>query len=195
VRYRTEIDYADVTFHRPFQAPDLIMTVNYGDDWVNGNYEAGHTVWITLTQSDRSTMKATAELATGPIPDWGGQSGFQTQWEDWVDIQPGDWVYGLVVDNGFTSTVHVGTISGEVNVDVDAVSGTIDAQWLAPDLVTVSCEIHEENGSSVKVHSVDPDGGAFFCDFSGTWDIEPGHNVAVNYREPGGDSVQSHPPN
>ena len=195
VLYRTEIDLTDVTFHRHLQTPDLVMIVDYDHDWVNGNYEAGHTVWITLTQSDRSTMKATAELATGPIPDWGGQSGFQTQWEDWVDIQPGDWVYGLVVDNGFTSTVHVGTISGEVNVDVDAVSGTIDAPWLAPDLVTVSCEIHEENGSSVEVHSVDPDGGAFFCDLSGTWDIEPGHNVAVNYREPGGDSVQSHPPN
>ena len=199
VRHATSINYAEVVFHRPFQTLDLIMTVDYADDWVNGNYEAGHTVWITVTESDESTVKATAEFATGPIPDWGGGSGFRTGGEDWVpgpgvDIEPGDWVYGLV-DNGYTSTVHVGTINGEVNVDVDTVSGTIDAPWLAPDLVTVSCEIHEENGESLEVYSIYPDGGAFFCDFGGMWDIEPGQNVAVNYTEPDSDRVQAHPPN
>jgi len=113
VRYVTEADYAEVIFHRPFQALDLVMTVDYEHDWVNGNYEAGHTVWITLTESDGSTVKAAAELTTGPVPDWGGQSGFNTEGEDWSpsypNIEPGDWVYGLVNSVYYTTTVHDAT--------------------------------------------------------------------------------------
>ena len=197
VRYSTEIGYAGVTFHRRFQSLDLMITADYYDDWVNGNYEEGHTVWITVTESDGFTVKATAVLTTGPVPEWGGQSGFNTHWEDWVpgpgvDIQPGDWVYGLVNSASYTTTVHVGDINGETDVDADTVSGTIHASWLAPDLVTVNCEIHEENGPSIQVDGVDPDGGGFFCDFGGLWDIRPEHNVAVNYTEPDNDRVQTH---
>jgi uncharacterized repeat protein (TIGR01451 family) len=199
VNYETEIAYAEIDFHGCFQAPDLIMTVDYRDDWVNGNYEPGHTVWITDTESDGLTVKATAVLSTGLIPWWGGRSGFETQGDDWSpsqpDIQPGDWVYGLVNSESYTAAVRVGAINGEVNVDKDTVSGTIDAPWLAPDLITVNCEIHEENGQSIQVNNVDPDGGSFFCDFDGLYDIEPGHNVAVNYAEPDGDRVQTHPAN
>ena len=148
VRYRTEIAYAEVTFHRDFQSPDLIMTVDYGHDWVNGNYEPGHTVVLTVTESDGTTVKATAELTTGPVPEWGGQSGFQTQYEDWdsgsgVSIQSGDWVTG-VLDGVHVSVVHVGLIDGELDVEGETVSGTVSASWLLPDTVTVRCEIHEE---------------------------------------------------
>lgn len=199
VRYETEIDYAEVTFHRSFQSPDLLITVDYDDNWINGNYEPGHTVWLTLTESDGVTVKATAQLATAPIPDWGGQSGFSTQGEDWSpqypDIQPGDWVYGLVNSASYTTAVHVGTIDSGVDVDTDVVSGTIKADWLAPDLVEVRCEIHEDNGESIGVSNVDPDGGSFSCDFGGLYDIVPGTNVAVNYREPDGNYVQAHPDN
>jgi uncharacterized repeat protein (TIGR01451 family) len=59
------------------QALDLVMDVNYGHDCVNGDYEAGHTVWITVTASDGFTVKATAELTTG-VPPWGGRSGWFT---------------------------------------------------------------------------------------------------------------------
>ena len=199
VRYNTEIDYADVTFHRSFQTQDLIITVDYEHDWVNGNYEPGHTVWLTLTESNTATVKATAVLTTGPVPEWGGQSGFNTQWDDWTpnspDIVPGDWVFGLVNSASHTTTVRVGTINAEVDVDADTVSGTLDAPWLgAP--VLVRCEIHEENGpDGIEVQNVDPDGGSFFCDFGGSYDIVPGTNVAVNYTEPDGDRVQTHPPN
>jgi uncharacterized repeat protein (TIGR01451 family) len=200
VRYVTEIDYSAVVFHRPFQTPDLVITVDYADDWVNGNYEAGHTVWLTLTESNSTTVKATSQLTTGPIPDWGGDSGFQADGEDWFpqypDILPGDWAFGLVGSASYTTVVHVGNINGEVDVDADTVSGTIDAPWLAPDRVAVNCEIHEDNGpDGIQVHNVDPDGGSFWCDFGGTWDIQPGHNVAVNYVEPDGDRVQTHPSN
>lgn len=200
VRYETEIDYAEVIFHRRFQAPDLLITVDYEHDWVNGNYEPGHTAWLTLTEGDGVTVKATAVLTTGPIPEWGGQSGFNTHGEDWTpnnpNIAPGDWVYGLLNSVSYTTTVHVGTINGVVDVDAETVSGTLDAPWLAPDLVTVRCEIHENNGPpGIEVYGVDPDGGSFFCNFAGQWDIQPGHNVAVNYTEPDGDWVQTHPAN
>jgi len=200
VRYVTEINYANVIYHRPFQALDLLITVDYEDDGVHGNYEPGHTVWITVTESDGFTVKATAVVTTGPIPEWGGQSGFNTRGEDWVpnqpDIIPGDWVYGLLNSVTYTTTVHVGSINGEVDVDADTVSGTISAPWLAPDLVIVSCEIHEDNGpDGIQISNVDPDGGSFFCDFGGLFDILPGHNVAVNYTEPDGDRVQTHPEN
>jgi uncharacterized repeat protein (TIGR01451 family) len=171
------------------------VTADYYFDWVNGEYEGGHTVWITVTESDGTTVKATAEVISQQYPEWGGWTGFQTQGEDWVptqlDMQPGDWV-DVLVDNGYGNQVRVGTIDGESDVDTDVVSGTIHAAWLLPNNVTVSCEIHEENGASIQVEDVDPDGGSFLCDFAGEWDILPGHNVAVNYNEPDTDRVQTH---
>jgi uncharacterized repeat protein (TIGR01451 family) len=193
VRYRTEIDYADVTFHRRFQSLDLILNVNYGHDWVNGNYEAGHTVWLTVTESDGFTVKATAVLTTGPIPWWGGQSGFETQWDDWVpgpgvDIQPGDWVFGLVNSASHTTTVHIGTINGELDVDADTISGTIHANWFTQ-ILNANCGVWEENGPG-RDFTVDPDGGAYFCDFGAMgWDLLPEHQVGVQYQEPDGDWV------
>ncbi|MBN1177775.1 MAG: DUF11 domain-containing protein [Anaerolineae bacterium] len=198
VRYWTSVNYADVTFHRRFQTPDLAITVDYSHDWVNGNYEPGHTVWITLTDST-AAPKATAMQTTGPIPDWGGQSGFQIDWDDWSpqgpDIEPGDWVFGLLRSQVYTTAVRVGEIDATANVTDDTVSGVVNAPWLAPDKVAVSCEIHEQNGDSIQVYNVDPDGGSFFCDFGGRYDIVPGTNVAVNYVEPDNDRVQMHPDN
>jgi uncharacterized repeat protein (TIGR01451 family) len=195
VRYRTGVDYAEVTFHHRFQTLDLILGVDYGHDWIAGNYEAGHTVWLTVTESDGETPKATAELTTGPIPDWGGQSGFSTNWEDWSpegpDIQVHDWVYGLT-DGGYTSTVQVGSIDGELDVEADFITGTLNAPWFADNLLTVRCEIHEQDGDSIEVYNVNPDGGVFLCDFGGRWDIQPGHNIAVNYVEPDNEWVQNH---
>ena len=51
VRYVTEASYAQVIFHRPFQTTDLILRVNSGHDWAETFHEAGHTIWITLTDS------------------------------------------------------------------------------------------------------------------------------------------------
>ncbi len=200
VDYETEIDYAEVDFHRRFQSPDLLVTVDYDHDYVQGNYEPGHTVWLTLTESDRTTTKATAELTTDSIPEWGGESGFQADGEKWVpqypDIVSGDWVFGLVQSVVYTTSVRVGAIDAEVDVADDTISGTIHAPWLTPDVVRVRCEIHEENGpDGIEVAGVNPDGGSFVCDFSDRWDLQPGHNVAVRYTEPDGDSVQAHPEN
>jgi uncharacterized repeat protein (TIGR01451 family) len=176
----------------PADGLDLMMDVNYADDWVEGAYEEGHTVWLTSTKSDGSTVRATAELKTKVVPEWGGWTGFATELaEPWVpdrpDIQPGDWVYGQV-DNGYTSTVRVGTINGVLDLVADTVAGTIDADWFTEPL-TGSCNVWQESGPGSEF-PVDPDGGTYSCDFSTMgWDLLPGQQVAVSYREPDGDRV------
>ena len=54
VRYATEaeIDYASVTFHTRFQDPRFDFLGKYDDYVGQGRYEAGHTVWITVTESN-----------------------------------------------------------------------------------------------------------------------------------------------
>jgi uncharacterized repeat protein (TIGR01451 family) len=191
VRYETEIDHADVTFHRGFRAPDLILNVNYGHDWVSARYEPGHTAWITVTESDGSTAKGTAEVTTGPIPWWEGQSGFETQADDWVpeqpDIVPGDWAFGSA-DDGRSSSARVGQITGDPDVDADAISGNISAPWFGEPLDAI-CEVWEESGPQVGF-ATGPGGGSYSCDFNAEgWDLQPGHHVAVRYKEPDGDWV------
>jgi len=174
------------------QAQSLNLNVNYGHDWVEGNYEAGHTVWITLTESDGVTVKAVAELTTGAVPWWGGQTGFSTNWQGWSpsrpDIAPGDWVYGLM-DNGDAATVRVGTIAGNVDVATDSISGTVHADWFTQTL-NANCGVWETNGPG-RGFTVDPDGGAYLCDFSSEWDVVLGQNVGVQYQEPDGDWVMN----
>jgi len=174
------------------QAQNLNLNVNYGHDWVEGNYEAGHTVWITLTESDGHTVKATAVLTTGAVPWWGGQTGFSTNWQGWSsgrpDIAPGDWVYGRM-DNGDAATVRVGTVTGNVDVATDSISGTVHADWFTQTL-NANCGVWETNGPG-RGFTVDPDGGAYLCDFSSEWDVVLGQNVGVQYQEPDGDWVMN----
>jgi uncharacterized repeat protein (TIGR01451 family) len=172
---------------------DLMMRVNYGHDWVEGNYWAGHTLWITVTESFTPNVKATAELTTGVIPWWGGgQTGFSTNLGDpWVpgrpDIQPDDRVFGTL-DNGYSSTVRIGTITAELDVDADTISGTIDANWFT-DTLNAHCRVWEPDGPGTDF-TVDPDGGSYFCDFGAMgWDLLPGHDVGVEYIEPDEDYV------
>jgi len=188
VRYTTEVDYAVVIFHRGFRSPDLVLSVNYAHDWVNARYEPGHTVWITVTESDGLTTKATAEATTGPVPLWEGESGFQTAADDWApeqpDIVPWDWVYGSV-DNGYTSTVQAGEITGYLDVDADTISGTVDAPWI-PGTVHAICAVWEEGGPVLEF-MIDPDDRSYFCNFAGMWDLQLGHDVGVQYQEPDGE--------
>lgn len=190
VGYWTEIDYAWVGFHHRLVNPDLLISVNYGNNGVDANYEPGHTGWVTAT-NPLAEIKATVEVTTATWPWWGGNSGFSTHHHQWVpeqpDIEPGDFAYAML-DNGHSAAVHVGTINANLNVDTDVVSGTLDVPWFTEGL-RVSCEIHEQDAPAIDVFNVDPDGGAFFCDFNGMWDITPGQNVAVRYTEPEGNSV------
>ncbi len=143
VNYNTEMDYARVGFHHRLTNLDLSLNVNYDHDWVEKEYEGGHTVWITVTNSSGDVVKATAVLTTGVIPWWNGGIGFSTNLNDpWrpqhPDIQPGDWVYG-VTEGGYAAAVHIGQITGFLDVDADRITGTIDVPWLMPGPVDIEC--------------------------------------------------------
>jgi hypothetical protein len=170
------------------RSPELAINVNYGHDWVQGEYEVGHTVWVTVTD-EFGAVKATAELETELSP-W-GWTGFQTEWDDWdpeqPDIAPDDWVYTLL-DNGYASTVQVGTVSGDLDLDGDTVAGNIYADWFTETL-NANCSVWEEGGPGTDF-TVDPDGGSYFCDIGALgWDLQAGDDVAVQYQEPDGDWV------
>jgi len=175
-----------------FRLPDLLMEVNYGHDWVEGNYEPGHTLWLTVTESNGATEKATATLQTQEIPWWGGRTGFSTNLGDpWdperPDIQAGDYVYGEM-DNGYTSTVRMGLITGTLDLEADTIAGKIYADWFTGPL-DGWCGVREEGGPG-DGFQFDPDGGSYFCDFGAMdWDLRAGHQVGIQYREPDGDTV------
>ncbi len=186
-------DYTWVVFHRPFLAPDLILNVNYAHDWVEGNYDPGYTVLLTVTNSTGG-IKATAELQTQVIPWWNGQSGYSTNLDDpWVparpDIQITDRVYGRVDrDDGYTANLRVGTINGTLDLVADTVSGSISVPWFSQTL-NGNCGVWEDNGPG-QGFQINPNGGTYFCNFGEMgWDLQPGHDVGVQYQEPDGDWV------
>ena len=172
---------------RPAPAPDLYLRVNYGDDWVESFYEAGHVVRVTVTDAD-GNIKAAAQMYTQPREEWGGEPGFQTQPSDWdpvpPDIQPYDRVRA-VLETGVTSEVQIGDIQGEINLDTDTVSGSIAIPGFSgSEEVQVQCmpwgapEPPEDTYTSVV-----PDGTAeYTCAWPiGAWDIQPGQGVGVAY--------------
>ena len=191
VRYATEINWAKVVFHRRVLNPDVVMNVNYAHDWIEGPYEVGRTVWITVIDST-GTVKATSQLETWLPPWWDGESGFTTQidgaWSpEQPDIQPGDWVY-VGADTGETAGVQVGVITGDLDYAADTVTGDITAPWFA-DPLPVVCAVWEEGAPDAKNTTADPNGGPYFFDYSGEWDLQPEHMVAVWYVEPDNHSV------
>src|SRR3990172_7677452 len=98
-------------FPRPL-VPRMDLRVNYGHDWVESFYGAGHTVWVAVTGSDGDldNAKATIEVQTEAKDYWGGEEGFQTLDGAWdpatPDIQAGDWVFAQV-DNCHTAKLHL----------------------------------------------------------------------------------------
>jgi len=169
------------------------LRVNYGDDWVESFYEAGHEVIVTVTESDGETIKATATAWTESKDFWGGETGFQTAPEDWdpelPDLLPYDWVYAQV-DNGATARVQIGDIQGDVNIFTDSVSGTVMTTWF-DEPVQIECL---DWGSGGETPFDNKDGGLvpadgserYFCSWEGEWDIQPGQNVGVGYVGPDG---------
>jgi hypothetical protein len=122
------------------------------------------------------------------VPWWDGDTGFQTEWDDWdpeqPDIVPGDYVDAWI-STGYTATVRIGTINGEVNTATNSISGTVLVAWLS-DTLDVSCGPYIENGVW-KYSTAEPDGSApYFCqwDPGSEWEMEPGQNVAVSYSQP-----------
>lgn len=178
---------------RPPAAPPVLgLRVNYGHEWVESFYEGGHMAWVTVTESDGVTIKATAELVTEPKDFWGGETGFQTRMEDWVpaapDIQPNDWVFGWI-DNGASARAQVGDISGTIDLAADSIGGTILAPWFT-EPVSVECldwssggePFGNRDGGFVLTDGADP----YSCSWAGEWDIQYWQNVGVAYTGPDG---------
>jgi hypothetical protein len=193
VRIVDYVSHAEVSFQRPFVALDLILEVNYGHDGVEGRYEVGHTVWLTVT-NQMGTVKATAELETQEIPWWEpGQTGFSTHLGNpWVpeppDLVPGDEVDGRM-DNGQVSTVHVGEILGTVDLELDTVEGSVYAEDWPGSTLPGRCSVWEEGGPTIEF-AVNADHGAYSCDLGALgWDLQRGQTVAVQYQEPDADWV------
>jgi uncharacterized repeat protein (TIGR01451 family) len=180
--YEPDLDLVQDVFRAPW------MRVNYAHDWVGGDYEAGHTVWITVADGGGET-KAATQVETGPWGGWGAD-GFETDWENWdpegPDIDFGDLVT-ITTDDGFNRTIRVGEIRlDKIDADADTISGTIHPYWFDPLTLTVQCEVWESDGPPpVQVEGVEADGGNFTCDFRNvSWDLLPGQHVAVFYYEP-----------
>lgn len=171
------------------------MRVNYAHNWAAGNYPAGHTFWITVTNDlgeVRATTQVTSELGAG----WGGGDGFDTK-NFWIpqqpDIQEGDWVY-FHSDDGYDHAIHVGIISGAVDVDTDSVAGNMYVGWFTQTL-NVECDPWGSPGPAPsKFSTAGPEGDPpYFCQWDPLteWDIQPGQDVAVMYIEPDGDRVMN----
>jgi uncharacterized repeat protein (TIGR01451 family) len=162
------------------------LRVNVDHDWVEGFYEAGHTVWLTVTDG-LGALKATATLTTGVVPWWGGSTGFNTGiyvvtgWYPAPDLEVGDWVYAAV-DNGYSGATRLGDISGALNLAADTIAGTISAPWLGGASVGAGCEIWEPGGPGRDLSTL-ANGGNYLCDFSGEYDLVPGTDVAVRYTD------------
>jgi hypothetical protein len=175
--------------------PALELRVCYDCDWVESFYEAEHTVWITVTESDGVTVKAKAEAVTERRDSWDGEPGFQTQAEDWdpdlPDIQSYDWVYGSV-DNGASAQMQIGEIGALFDYEADTIEGTINAPWLSGE-VNVECGItwnEPEPPPDTKFASVLPNGrDTFSCSWAGEGNMQPGQDMGVGYAGADGHSV------
>jgi len=125
------------------------------------------------------------------IIDWWGSGGWSTNanvpWKGLQpDIQPGDFLY-VQVDNGRTGDVHLPEITGAVDTIADTVSGNLVGDWLTG-TVYVGCAIWVNNGVGIGTSAEPPD-YAYLCDFAGSFDILPGMNVGIDYREADNDQV------
>jgi len=169
--------------------PRLDLRVNYGEyEWVEAFYEAGHTVKITVTESDGVTVKATAVKVTEDNGD--GATAFQTQMDDWnpafPDIQPNDWVFAEV-DNGATAHVKIGDITGDINTETDSIQGTICAPWFYDEKVLVEYHLWISPEPDMKYQYIVPNGiDTYFCSWAGDFDLQTGWNIGPSYYGPDG---------
>lgn len=173
-------DWVSNSFHEPV----LNLKVNYAHEWVGVKTEPFTPVEITV--AGKGTLEATTDS-------WGEM--YSQNWEnDWSlgrpELEPGDIVTATAI--GKTAAINpVPIINGQVDIDEDTVSGSIEAPWFAPQTLTVRCEVWIENGpDGVEVQGVAADGGEYTCDFDDVgWDLEYQHTVAVMLFEPDGDQV------
>ncbi len=185
------VDAAAVGLHRHWQAPDLVLDVNYGHDWVETTYEAGHGITIQVLDAGM-TLVATNTGTTGLVPWWGGQTGYATDMGTWdpgrPDIVPGFYVHAVLDGTGEESWVRVGEIAGVLDISGDTVSGAITAAWETGDLEGW-CGVWVTDGPGINFTTA-PSDRTYSCDFGNVgWDLQPGQTVGVTYVDADGDRV------
>jgi hypothetical protein len=190
ISFVDQIDSTSVIFQKAIADLEPQIHVNYEGEVIEGDYEAGHTLWFTVTNATGET-KAVVSGTTGSLAIWGGWSGWSTNanfpWEGAPpDIQPGDYVY-VQVDNGRAGVVHIPEITGYVNENTDAVYGNLVGDWLTG-TVYVGCALWYPPGPGMGTSAEPPD-YSFSCDYAGSFDILPGMFVGVDYREADNDQV------
>ncbi len=191
--------YQDPGGHWVYSVPiaytdELILTIQYDHDWIEGTYEADHEVFLRVLDN-LGNEKAHITLTSGYIDGWGSNTGFATHAEGatWLpnhpDIQPGDTIYGEVDGGTFTAEVIIGSVTADLDLDNDQVSGTLDAEWLPQtEEVKVSCEIWEPTAPSNKEDWVLPTGDdLYLCDWTDDgYDLNETSNLMVAYYEAAG---------
>lgn len=196
IHFPTVEDGADINFHQYFRTPDLVMEIYPFADQIEGQYAPGHELILTVNDSE-DNLKAVATLTTGEIDWWNDRTGFATQLDDlyWdpskPDIVPGDRIFGSVDGGAYLSYAQVGEITGDIDLGLDSITGTINAPWLIPDpgLVEVECYAWgAPSGAPDKFDSVIPDGNpehAYNCawDPNTEWDVEVNQWIGVVYRD------------
>lgn len=176
---------------------ELILRVHYDHEWISGMYEAGHDVHLEILDN-LGDEKAHIDLITGYVDGWGSTTGFDTNmegahWEPgWPDMQPGDTIHGEVDDGAFTAQVTIGTVTADLNLNNNQVSGTVDAEWLPQsEEVKVRCEIWDWNSPPNKEDWVLPNGtDTYLCDWTDDgYDLNETSNLMVAYFDPAGHNL------
>ena len=200
IHFATVEEAADINYHQYFRTPDLIMEIRPDHNLIEGQYAPGHTIGLILTDSS-DVYKAQAILETTEIEGWDGRTGFATWINDecWdpspPDIVPGDKIYGSVDSDTYLGYIQVGNITGDVDVDTDSISGSIDAPWLIPNPGVVNVECYgwgAPAGAPDKYDIIIPDGiDPYNCawDPDNEWDVEPNQTIGAAYRDPEGHKV------
>jgi hypothetical protein len=107
--------------------PAMSLRVNYGHDWVESFYEAGHNVDLRVTDRD-GAVKATASVVTEPKDFWDGETGVQTAANDWTSGRPD--IPPATGCTKWTTELRPRCRSAtftEVDKNTDCITGTIDA--------------------------------------------------------------------
>lgn len=188
-----EIWYLDANGNRPGAWLATLSTeTNYGGDWVVLNAAANVPFTVTVAGS---TGQVKAQL-TGMTDDGGAMRGWEGQWYDkWVpahpDIETGDRV--TFEAGGYTKIVQpVAEIRAVADVTSDLITGRIFAPGITQP-VPVWCSVWVDNGPpsvNAQPRRVDPDGGAFTCDFGAVgWDLQKGQYAAVGFLNPNNDTI------
>lgn len=166
-----EGDELGAVFEVPF------ARVNYTWDGVDGRVAPSATVYVTVT--DISGVKGTNSDTANPDGWFGLWAG--------ANVVPGDTVYATS-PAGLDATMEVITITGDVDVDTDIVSGTMyGGDFPATGEVEVGQPPDWEPNDWMPI-DIDVLGD-YEADFSGQFDIQLGYNANVWYHQPDGHQI------